>query len=166
MPEIDPFTRGYQQIWQILNEWVPLNALVKVGNRVDMSLDDFKKFKDELGFGDAPELVLLQDAWAYQPAGRNSMIREVTPVYPLVITMQDLRLVPLNQIKWEVCQALTAAGLDDLGMPGFCRNWEITNAKDDPFGGEMWKRGTIRWLSAASIRLELYLPRYSPPDET
>jgi hypothetical protein len=155
---LDPFTQIARAILAALQADCGWAALVKPGNVIDMTASTFERFKSQLQPGDVPEVILLQGDFNLQPFGGNSRIATLEQTYALVTTHDSLRVAPVNALKYLTLVALTKAG-PSLGLQGLVRGWEITQSADDALGQKQWRRGTQRWVSVLSIRVNMYLPR-------
>jgi len=155
---MDPFTQISRAILSALQSDPDWSALVPAGNVIDMTSDTFERFKGQLQPADTPEVVLLQGDFHLEPFGPNSRIAEFQQDYHLITTHDSLRVLPLNQLKFQTLIALSRAG-PTFNLGGLVRSWQITQAEDDPDGKSPWRRGTTRWISTLTIRVSLYLTR-------
>lgn len=153
----DPFTQTYQAIRAALLAWAPLTQIVKPGNMPDLSATNFERFKPEVQPGDLPELLLMQGVFQCLPHGRNSMTVSASQTFPVVLTFDSLKLVPVNLLKFEVLRSMADAA-PDLGLP-FIGNFDVTQCGDDAFGKPEWTRKTERWVSLLQINVVMNFDR-------
>lgn len=156
-PTLDPFTAAHAAIWYALEQHHGFCSLVKKRNRIIMVAESFYRFKDEVLASDLPEACLVQGRFNLMPFGSNSRSSEFSQSYSLIIVADDLKVVPVNQIKYQTAIALLKAG-DTLGLPCI-RSWNITDASDDALGQREWTRKSERWLSTLTIGVSLYKQR-------
>ncbi len=153
---LDPFTRVYQVI---RNQLLAFQPLIVVKNIPDLSSKTFDGFK-EVTYQSLPELLLIQDDFTLQPFGRNSLRCDFAQTYRLICTIDQLQVWPINKLKWQAFAGLYQLG-DDLGLSGLVETWIVRGGMDDAFGQKEWKRDTLRYLSALSITVSMYVSRQS-----
>jgi hypothetical protein len=154
----DPFTQVSQAILAALQADAGWASLVRPGNVVDMTSRSFEQFKTQLQPGDLPEAILLQGEFSLKPFGPGSRIAEMQQQFQLIVTHRSLRVLPVNQLKFQTLIALAKAG-PSLGLDGLVRDWQIMAGQDDAFGQTQWRRGTDRWVSVLSIHANMFVTR-------
>jgi hypothetical protein len=155
---LDPFTQTSRAILSALRADPGWAALVKPGNVIDMTAYSFERFKTQVSSADLPEAILLQGEFKLKPFGANSRVAEMNQSFGLIVTHDSLRVTPVNCLKYQTLIALAKAG-PSLGLDGLVRAWEITDGSDDALGKSQWRRGTQRWVSVLTIRVELFVSR-------
>lgn len=155
---LDPFTQTSRAILSALQADPGWAALVKPGNMIDMTTHSFERFKTQVQPADLPEVILLQGEFRLTPFGGSSRIAEMDQSFGLIVTHDSLRVRPVNQLKYQTLIALAKSG-PTLGYDGLIRDWEITEGDDDAIGQKQWRRGTQRWVSALTIRVNMYIGR-------
>jgi hypothetical protein len=157
-PMTDPFTQISRTILAALQADAGWAALVKRGNVVDMTSPAFERFRTQVQSGDVPEVVLVQEDFRLRPFGTNSRVAELEQDFQMIVTHDSLRVMPVNVLKFRTLAALARCG-PTLGLDGLVREWEITGGADDAIGSKPWKRGSERWVSAMTIRVQMYFTR-------
>lgn len=118
----------------------------------------FKKLPEQLGPKDLPLVVMYQAPFKLRVAGRNSMTCEVEQSFDLLTTVEDLRLPPLNSVKWNSFLALRRIP-QDMGLGGLVREWDIVGGADDAFGQSQWKAGFERYVSMTRLTVQMVFSR-------
>jgi hypothetical protein len=154
----DPFTQVSRAVLGALQADAGWASLVKPGNVVDMTATSFERFKTQLQPADVPEAILLQGEFKLKPFGASSRIAEMEQSFQLIVTHDSLRVCPVNRLKYQTLIALAKAG-PAIGLDGLVRDWQITQGEDDAVGQKQWRRGTQRWVSVMTIRVNMFIAR-------
>ena len=150
----DPFTAAHQAIFAAFKGHPPLAAMVGLGNFVDTTDPLFQQFKPDAQAGDLPRVMVLQDAFTLPPFGGCSTAVEFSQAYRVLFATDVLRVVPLNQLKYQALCALVKAG-PDLGLP-FVRAFDVGPGKDE---SKRPDDKTQRWTAAFAITVRMYVAR-------
>ena len=122
---VDPFTRLYQTITEILRDHRPLMELVKVGNLVSFSGQDEDPTMEISLDGDLP---LLEIRTAGGEFGVNISSDKIgfTRIFTIGIVTPDKRATAyMLPIEWEIWRAFCLAD-GDMGIPKLIDSWQAT----------------------------------------
>jgi hypothetical protein len=152
----DPFTAAYQAILAAFQNYAPMAALVGAGNFIDTTDPLFQQFKPGLQAGDTPQVKLLQGEFDLPPFGGNSTSVQFTQSYRVMFCTDVLRVVPLNQLKYQALIALVKAG-SNLGL-SCVKGYQVQTGRDD-YQSPRQSEQSQRWTAAFDITVHLYLSR-------
>jgi hypothetical protein len=156
MPDpFDPFTSAHQAILSAFRNHAALAALVPAGNFVDTTDPLFQQFKPPPTSADTPQIKLLQADFTLPPFGGCSTSVRFTQVFRVLVCTDVLRVVPLNQVKYQMLIALVKAG-PNLGL-SCASGYDLSTGRDDFDSKEA--APSQRWTAAFSINVHLYLSR-------
>lgn len=131
----DPYTRAYKHLTGIIRDAMGgIDDPVPVKNFTDLT-DEHPTFKDLLACADFPGAVLTQGGFGgspWEPGGNNTDV-VTRQTYRLEIAERSMHIPRVNQIKWAVLAALTAAGQrlqKTPHDPDFIDSWRISEGRD------------------------------------
>jgi hypothetical protein len=159
----DPFTAAHQAIFAAFEHSPSLAALVPAGNFIDTTDPLFERFKPGTTAADTPQVKILQGEFALPPFGGNSTSVQLSQDYHVLFSTDVLRIVPLNQLKYQALIALVKAG-PSLGL-SCVRGFEVSGGRDDSGGPGADKalqtetQRSRRWAAAFTITVHLFLSR-------
>ncbi len=158
----DPFSVVYGALMSAFTEFAPLTALIRPGNIRRFDADAPFPVKPEIQASDLPELSLLQSdhdekLWAF-----NSRGVELTQRYTVILVAMDLRVVPINLIKFNLLRAVFS--YDPTGvlrLPRLVRRADPVGGRDAALDGAMqqYTRGVMRWTSVITFRVEMAMSK-------
>jgi hypothetical protein len=158
MPDAwDPFTAVHEAIFAAFQGRPSLAALVPAGNFIDTTDPLFEQFKPGTQAGDTPQVKILQGDFTLPPFGGNSTTVQFTQTYRVFFSTDVLRIVPLNQLKYQALIALVQAG-PNLGL-SCVKGFEVGAGRDDTKSPESETQRSQRWAAAFNITVQLYLSR-------
>jgi hypothetical protein len=159
MSQLNPITQTYQAIRKVFTDSESLMALIKPANFPDMSATNFEDFRDNTpaGVQDFKEIRLMQGQFLMLPHGRNSLVGTINHSFPIIVTHASLKLIPVNQLKYAMFQALAKAP-SDLGL-SFLSMWDMSGGSDDFSSRSPLARGVKRAITIAQINVQLNIPR-------
>jgi hypothetical protein len=156
MPDpFDPFTAAHEAIIAAFQNCPALAALVPVGNYVNTTDPLFQQFKPSPTSADTPQIKVLQGEFTLPPFGGNSTSVRFTQAYRVLVCTDVLRVVPLNQVKYQMLTALVKAG-PNLGL-SCVSGYDVASGHDDYNSAESGP--SQRWTAVFTITANLYLSR-------
>lgn len=108
----------------------------------------------------SPELLVTQGGILFQPKGRNSRLTGASAVYLIQASTDQLNVVPINRLKWEICKALDHAVNEPEHPFGLKFVIDVT-ARDGQEGtaNADANRGSPGWALIFALSVEMYWPR-------
>jgi hypothetical protein len=153
----DPFTAAHEAIFAAFQNQPALAALVLPGNFIDTTDPLFQQFKPATQAGDTPQVKILQGEFTLPPFGGSSTTVHFTQSYRVLFTTDVLRVVPLNQLKYQALIALVKAG-PTLGL-SCVKGFSVETGRDDMQSPASEAQRSQRWVAAFTIEVRLYLSR-------
>jgi hypothetical protein len=153
----DPFTAAHQAIFAAFQGSAALAALVLPGNFIDTTNPLFQQFKPNTQASDTPQVKILQGDFTLPPFGGNSTTVQFAQDFRVLFSTDVLRIVPLNQLKYQALIALVKAG-PTLGLT-CAKGFEVGPGRDDAKSPPEETQQSQRWVAAFTITVHLYLSR-------
>ena len=157
MPESpDPFTQVYTALWDALTANAGLKALVRLGNQAAYAGKAPFPIKPVVQVGDLPELILGQSMQAMEGPYTTWQTQDLQQVYTLSMAFADLQIVPVNQLKWYIQQAVNV-GWANGAFTGFDFSiaMRMQDGKDSAVGNGT--RSGKAWASVISIKVDFFV---------
>lgn len=160
MANENPFIEVYDKLWELLESEADFTALVKIGNRVKLSVNKSDPFKDAVQDSDFPEVQIL-------PGGGKSNLfatsstHFVDQVYFLRSVTGELNAITIFGLKWAIIKAL-AKTENNLGLE-YVRNIVVTDAQDNIEIGEE-NRGRLGWRGMISLTVNMQFSKATIED--
>jgi hypothetical protein len=136
-------------------------ALVRGKVRFDEGVQHPPRYQRQgIDAGDTPEMMLVPGKGMWDMFTTSSLACGVTQDYDLRLTGKDLDLLPVNAVKWQSLRAFELAG-PQIGLPKLVRRVTVLTAEDEiaePKEKDK-SRGTSRWLSLLTYRVEMTITR-------
>ena len=108
--QLDFFTRLHNAVWDALEDYGPLTALVEVRNRIKMTADDFENFRSNVGPEDTPEIVVIQGGFNQSAFSTKDGGCGRSQTFTILITSGKLAPTQMNPVKEAVLDALLMKG--------------------------------------------------------
>lgn len=162
MIEVDPYTKVYDALWELVKASSSLTALVTIGNRINLNeKDNPYPLKLEVSDADVPEMILTSTGMSAKIM-HNSSGSSCIRTYQFLISTGDMRLgQKLLPIEWMLFAALCdwKAKLGALTWKGyrFCKRLDVTSV-DNGFADPERNRGIQGWSAIWGIEVEMHFP--------
>ncbi len=155
--KLTPFARLYLTIVDdVLRAHAPLLDLVKVGNWITFEGDDPDPEKTAALDADMPELLV-------KPAGGLLFTRQTSDKYDFVRTFQigvqmnDMRVVPLLELEWELARALKIHESAIQDLPFIEGDIVMVTPLQEDVTDD--RRGVRGWLALIQLEITLRIDR-------
>lgn len=154
-PTSDPFTTVAKSILSTLKAWPAWNAIVKDGNVIDMTIENFQKWLTNISTADVPRAVMVQNRYKRFPL--CSLASGWTQDYTFFCPFDTLVSSRMNQFKDATYDALVSGDrLFGLAGQNIVRGWSFADGLDDAFGQLKWKSQQDRWVHVFTLHVEGY----------
>lgn len=153
----DPFTQIHRKLWEVVETYEPLVALVKSGNRINFVKEgpDVDPRKTGISYSDSPELMLIPDFFESSFDIDNTQ-SEITRTFNWVIRTTRAKLnTGLYPVEWELFKALKAGRKIMIKELSFVRDCQVVRGSariPNVDVGKYGDKGAL-WLSLWSMRV-------------
>jgi len=134
-PVQNPFSYGYDLIYQAVTSWEPLTSLVAPGNIPNLDVAKYKP-KPNFALADAPSVKITERKIIASTLAQNSLGVFLKCLYPIEVRGGRYGVDRANLVSILVLQALTATGeiLGDKAAPAnIIDRWDWIDATVMPF---------------------------------
>lgn len=159
----DPFSAVEAAIWTKLEAHAGLAALVKVANRVKMSVLE-PNLKESAQDADMPELMMIPSGfYVNRPGdGVSSSSESISQRYTFAISTPTLSTVDdvrgINAIKWALL-CVFVSGIDALSGLSYVRKVRTGEGQDLPAAPDMLARSVKGWRTVISLEVTMVFDR-------
>ncbi len=153
MPEKDPITKVYEQLWAEVENHPPFVELVKSGNRIKFHQEP--KLKHQARAADTPEVRLVGDALTTQ-LFRTSNAHFIQRTFRWEVSTNDIRITKAAfPVEWAIIEAMAKAkdsleGLDFVKM--------VRMGDGQPPGPDPEQR-TDGWHTVLPVTVDMWIGR-------
>lgn len=106
----DYYSLIYGKVFDTLAASARVTSIIQPANMVDPSQAEFDKYRESLGPGDAPELVVMQGQFAQEGFTTGDVGVKRSQAFNLVVTNNSLSLSHTNQAKEAILDTLIELG--------------------------------------------------------
>jgi len=155
--DIDPFTQVYNAIWSAMTDRASFQAMVKVGNQIDLTGRGGKSPKQSLQSADAPQVRLVPGGGNHRQTNEGW---QGIAKYNIELFSGDLEIDRFYYpLKWEIYKAMwvpvSAKNPFGLNFVSAVRMEDIAEANDSlEISG-----GSQGWFGLVTVVCELYIQR-------